>query len=106
MVVASRRVSVDPAHLLKILKDDGYQQLPGPEGAQQGDVVVYQDDLDEEPTHVAIVLAKCVVVPGGNDDSLLVLSKWGHDGEYEHKSRYVPDVYGRPTQYWTDRRNP
>jgi hypothetical protein len=105
MVIASRRVWVQPAHLFRILADDGYRRLPGPEAAECGDVVIYQDGADEEPTHVGIVLRKKVIMKQ-DEDSLVVLSKWGAFGEYEHESQYVPVVYGRPTQFWTDRRTP
>lgn len=103
-VVACRRVWVDPEHAVKILKDDGYRKLGGPDEAERGDVVIYEDD--QEPVHIGIVFAKRLVVPGENGDSLIVLSKWGGDGEYFHDLTKVPGYLGRPTQYWTDRRTP
>ncbi len=105
LVVASRRVIVLPEHLERILTGDGYRRLRGPEEAEHGDVVVYQDEEGAEPTHVGIVVRKNLI-SHADEDTLTILSKWGRDGEYEHKSRCVPEVYGRPTQYWTDRRDP
>lgn len=105
MVVATRRVWVQPADLMQILIDDGFQKLAGPEYAEAGDVVIYRDDRDNEPTHVGVVVRKKLVL-GSTEDFLVVLSKWGRDGEYEHASRTVPKVYGNPAEYWTDRRNP
>jgi hypothetical protein len=99
-------VWVQPAHLVQVLREDGFQQLGGLAEVEQGDVVIYQVDGDDEPTHVGIVIRKQIVVPGERQDALVVLSKWGGFGEYEHESLNVPPVYGRPTQYWTHRRNP
>lgn len=103
LVVASRGTWVDPEHLAKILTDDGYRQLPRPEDAEAGDVVVYHD-ADGEPCHVAIVVTKNLAVAGENRDLLTVLSKWGADGEYLHDLTKLPLLLGRPAQYWTDRR--
>jgi hypothetical protein len=106
MVVASRRVWVHPQYLEQIFQEDGFRRLTSLEDVQPGDVAVYQDGLDSEPTHVAIVVSRRIIIPGVSEDPLVVLSKWGAFGEYEHESLNVPAVYGRPTQYWTHRRNP
>jgi hypothetical protein len=37
--------------------------------------------------------------------SIVVLSKWGYDGEYPHKVSYVPDALGSPEEFWTDRKS-
>jgi hypothetical protein len=103
LIVASRRVWVDPEHLLKVLKDDGYRMLQRAEHAEAGDVVVYHD-ADGDLCHVAIVVAKNLAVAGENRDILTVLSKWGADGEYAHDATKLPLLLGRPAQYWTDRR--
>ncbi len=103
LVVASRRTWVDPEHLLKILRDDGHRQMQRPEEVEAGDVVIYHDP-DGEPCHVAIVVTKNLAVAGENRDLLLVLSKWGADGEYVHDLRKLPSLLGQPAQYWTDRR--
>jgi hypothetical protein len=103
LVIASRRTWVDPEHLVKILQDDGYRQLRGPEDAEAGDVVVYHDS-DGEPCHVGIVMTKNLIVAGESRDLLTVLSKWGADEEYVHDLTKLPLLLGRPVQYWTDRR--
>ncbi len=49
LIVASRRVWVDPDHLLTILIQDGYRRLRGPEETEVGDVVVYRDESGMSP---------------------------------------------------------
>jgi hypothetical protein len=105
MIVASRRVWVDPEHAVKILTDDGYRRLSGPHEAERGDVVLYHNDKGE-PVHIGIVMGKNLVLPGEQKDPLTVLSKWGGDGEYIHELSDVPGYLGHPAQYWTDRRKP
>ncbi|MFO0966832.1 MAG: hypothetical protein U0793_14765 [Gemmataceae bacterium] len=104
MVMCSRRVWAYPEDLAKILKDDGYEKLSGPEQTDYGDVVIYRDE-DGEPTHVGIVIKKNLLVDGA-EDPLTILSKWGGDGEYIHESRQVPPEYGQLVECWTDRRRP
>jgi hypothetical protein len=43
LVVASRRTWVDPAHLIRVLQEDGYRRLAGAAEAEPGDVVAYHD---------------------------------------------------------------
>jgi hypothetical protein len=102
LIVASRRAWVDPEHLVKILKDDGYRLLQRAEDAESGDVVVYHDP-DGEPCHAAFVVGKNLAVAGENRDLLTVLSKWGADGEYLHEATKLPLLLGRPAQFWMDR---
>jgi hypothetical protein len=42
-------------------------------------------------------------VQAGTRD-LMVLSKWGADGEYIHALGDVPALLGVPREFWTDRR--
>jgi hypothetical protein len=105
LVVASRRVWVDPEHAIKILTDDGYRELGGPDEADCGDIVIYHND-QAEPIHIAIVAWKNLLLAGEQRDPLTVLSKWGGDGEYFHEVSKVPGYLGQPAQYWTDRRWP
>jgi hypothetical protein len=104
LIVACRRVWVNPEHLVKILKDDGYRLLQRAEDTESGDVVVYHDPEDE-PCLVAFVVAKNLAVAGENRDLLTVLSKWGADGEYLHEATKLPLLLRRPAQAWTDRRS-
>ncbi|MGH7173459.1 MAG: DUF7689 domain-containing protein [Gemmataceae bacterium] len=103
MVVACRRTWVDPADLVRVLREDGYRKLKGPEESDVGDVVIYHDD-NGEPCHVGLVLRKNLLLAGGQEDLLTVLSKWGADGEYIHGASRVPVFLGTPAEYWTDRR--
>lgn len=103
MVVASRRVWVDPEHLIRVLREDGYRRLNQEAEAEPGDVVAYHDS-DGEICHVGIVLRKNLIIPGTKDDPLTILSKWGADGEYVHASRRLPFLLGVPAEFWTDRR--
>jgi len=104
MVVCSRRAWVDPCHLHKVFRDDGFRQLKGVAEVEVGDVVVYRDDAGDV-SHVSIVawknLATDPIHPG---DPLTVLSKWGGEGEYMHDMSDVPELLGRPVEFWTDRK--
>jgi hypothetical protein len=61
LVVASRRTWVDPEHLVRILREDGYRQLSGPEGMEFGDVVIYHD-RDALPCRATVVVRKNLLV--------------------------------------------
>jgi hypothetical protein len=54
--------------------------------------------------HVGIVVRKNLFDPENPRDTLVVLSKWGHEGEYEHDASEVPVLCGRPVEFWTDRK--
>jgi hypothetical protein len=102
MIVASRRTWVDPGDLLQILKDDGYIKLSSDSEAEYGDVVVYHGK--EGVCHAGLVVGKNVFDPSNQRDTLVVLSKWGQEGEYVHDARDVPALCGIPSEYWTDRK--
>jgi hypothetical protein len=103
MVVANRRAWVDPSELIRILQEDGCRRLNAPEEAEFGDVVVYHDD-GGQVCHAGIVVEKRILVPGDAKDLLVVLSKWGADGEYVHDMSALPSLLGKAAQFWTDRR--
>jgi hypothetical protein len=103
LIVASRWVWVDPEHLLRVLQEDGFRQLDRDLLADVGDVVVYEDEAGEL-CHVGIVIRKNLLLPGQQQDPFQVLSKWGADGEYLHDMSDVPDLLGKPKQFWTDRK--
>lgn len=103
MVIACRRTWVEPEHLFRVLTDDGFRRLNGEAETLIGDVVIYRD-MEQEISHIAIVIGKNLYNPEAPRDTLRVLSKWGADGEYEHDSTDVPELLGRPAEYWTDRR--
>jgi hypothetical protein len=102
MVLASRRVWVDPMYLHRMLAEDGYTKLSSSRDAEIGDIVVYHKD--GEISHVGIVIRKNLYSAEMVRDPLDVLSKWGRDGEYEHGLTDVPYWLGAPAEYWTDRK--
>ena len=93
MVFCSRRASVDIEHIYDILTQDGYNEIRKDE-LVPGDLVLYT--YQDEPSHIGMV--SCV-----SSYELLVLSKWGKDGEVEHDYRQVPDELGNPTAYYSTR---
>ncbi|HKI34603.1 MAG TPA: hypothetical protein VKA46_22295 [Gemmataceae bacterium] len=103
LVVASRRTWVDPEHLIRILREDGFRRLGSAAEAEPGDVVAYHDP-DGEICHVGIVVQKNLALPSTPTDPLKVLSKWGADGEYLHDMSRVPYLLGVAAEFWTDRR--
>ena len=103
MVVASRRTWVDPEDLLRILREDGYRPLASEADTRFGDIVVYRDQKGDV-SHVGIVVRKNPYNPENPRDVLVILSKWGHEGEYEHDATHVPMVFGKPAEYWSDRK--
>ena len=80
MLLASRRTWVDTEDVLRILREDGYQPLKSEAEARSGDVVVYRDHKGEV-SHVGIVVRKNLYDPGNPKDTLVVLSKWGAEGD-------------------------
>jgi hypothetical protein len=101
LVLAARRTAVMPDELIRVLTEDDYQPLNDGEAPQQGDVVVYEREGQVE--HTGIVWRVTVSAENGTRE-IVILSKWGQDGEYIHEVGDVPSVLGRPTQYWTDRK--
>ncbi len=100
MVFASRRTSIVPKHLPVILQDDGFRKISREE-AVEGDVVIYtRNDI---PQHVGIIqkLEKDFIA-----STIWVLSQWGDAGEYIHPLTPVPELYGAPTEFWSERRIP
>lgn len=93
MVFCSRRASVDIEHVYDILAQDGYNKIEKKE-LIPGDLVLYT--CHDEPSHIGLV--SCV-----SSIELLVLSKWGKDGEVEHDYRQVPEWLGIPTAYYSTR---
>lgn len=93
MIFCSRRASVDIEHVYDILTYDGYNEIMKDE-LIPGDLVLYT--YQGEPSHVGMV--SCI-----SPYELLVLSKWGKDGEVEHDYRQVPDELGVPTAYYSTR---
>ena len=64
-----------------------------------GDLVVYARDGNAE--HVGMVTQ--VYSSIGQIPQLRILSKWGHLGEIEHNLHDVPEVFGIPDSYWSEK---
>jgi hypothetical protein len=103
LVVACRRCWVDTEHLSRVFTGDGFTRVESQAEVQLGDVVVYRDD-EGEVSHAGIVAMKRLFNPEEPSDVLVVVSKWGADGEYEHDVTDVPKLLGAPAEHWTDRK--
>ena len=101
LVVACRRAHAKTEELKRILDDDGYTLLESHLRAKPGDIVLYL--YEGEVEHVGVVATVDPDVLNA-DYKITVLSKWGDDGEYFHDIADVPEVYGRATEFWTDRK--
>jgi hypothetical protein len=102
LVFGCRRTIIDIDSLRMILVEDGYRRVPSETDLTIGDVVIYRL-AGYGNKHVGIVSEKRLA-PATASWKIQVLSKWGSDGEYFHDINYVPDAYGRPAEFWTDRR--
>ncbi len=81
--------SIDPA-VRGILRADGFVAIPR-ESAATGDVVTYGVN---EVEHVGLVTRRDPA------RGIMVVSKFGAWGEYEHEIDDVPDGLGTPDQIW------
>jgi hypothetical protein len=102
MIFSSRRTTIDPQWLEKIIGDDEYERLDSADQLQVGDIVAYE--AEGSVTHVAIVTQQGVIAEEGADPGHVLLSQWGFDGEYFHALRQVPQAYGEPTRFFSDRK--
>jgi hypothetical protein len=100
MVFASRRTTVATDQLQIILQEDEYHRA-SKRDLDVGDVVIYSRGRVAD--HVGLISRVSKTEFG---DVTLVLSKWGADPEYEHPIDHVPDAYGKPVEFRTDRRPP
>lgn len=94
LTFASRRTKVtDSSDILKILKDDEWQEIPAKD-VIPGDIIIYFDN-DNDINHSGIVVGlDQLKVP-------LICSKWGVGCEYIHKVPDVPNnLYGPLTKYY------
>ena len=102
LVLASRRTFiVDFANVPAYLKEDGYRPLTAEEPPWPGDVVVYKSD-GGSVEHLGIILE----VPTGRLEAAagpLIMSKWGHFGEYVHRLMDKPAPLGTLAEVWTER---
>lgn len=102
LAFACRRTSIDIARIGTILEDDGFRMTPEAL-VMPGDLIVYK--RNRTPQHVGVVLHITKNVdPAQPARAFLVLSQFGHDGEYIHDSREVPQIYGNEIEFWSERR--
>jgi hypothetical protein len=71
----------------------------------EGDVVVYKNN--GIPQHVGIIyeIRDVSLAQDRSRFEFWVLSQWGEDGEYLHKMREVPPIYGGDVQVWSERKS-
>jgi hypothetical protein len=99
MVFAARRTCVLEDSVSVIQREDGYRGTSHP---MVGDVAVYRS-REGDVQHVGLVVEIRQLIAGFRENEIMVLSKWGADGEYLHRRDDVPEIYGRFTEYWTER---
>ena len=98
MIFASRRAWIETKHLYELFAEDGYNRVSERE-IVPGDLVVYT--RNEVPTHVGLIMS--ILRQGSNLENLTILSKWGKEAELLHAVEVVPEMYGKPTEFWSER---
>ncbi len=101
MVFACRRAWIHIDEIYNILRNDGYVEISFSH-VESGDIVVYT--RNGKPEHVGLVTfvrRNRITI-----DSVSVLSKWGKDGEIEHYLNSVPEIFGQPAEFWSEKRKP
>lgn len=102
LVFSSRRAWIEPEHIPMILEEDGYYKVDDEGKIMPGDLVLYQNNSGEI-SHIGIVLERSPNVKTASW-KIVVVSQWGGDGEYIHEIDDVLDCLGRPSEYWSERR--
>lgn len=103
LVFASRRTWVDTSEVEWILQEDEYREVRNDAEAQSGDLVIYRSPRDGDVTHAAVIVRVDHDIEKAARH-IYVLSKWGADGEYLHRTEDVPELLGKPVEFWTDRK--
>lgn len=102
MVFGARRTWIEPEFLQMILDDDGYYSLADEVSVMPGDLVVYGVD-DRTVRHVGMVIRKSRNIADASWE-IEVLSQWGGDGEFIHSIGDVPEQYGAPLVFYSERK--
>ena len=100
MIFASRRAWIDIDHIYDVLREDGYEQV-AIDQVIEGDVVLYK--RGGLPTHIGLIIT---IDRSLGTPNIRVMSKWGADPEFIHFIEDVPEIFGRPSEFYTDRRTP
>lgn len=105
MVFASRRTCVKNMKDIDIiLVDDGYRRVNDERDVDIGDVVVYRN-TKLVPRHVGLVCEKTLILDLARPPfDIWVMSQWGDDGEYRHRLKDVPELFGDQIEFWSDRK--
>lgn len=85
-----------------VLEEDGYRPVNLQE-VEIGDVAAYREDPDGHIHHTGIVVQVDSAFGEMTNQVLLIMSKWGQNGEFLHTPNVVPPGYGSYMQYWTER---
>lgn len=95
LTFASRRTCIyETSEVEKILRDDGYKEVPL-EKVLPGDVIIYRSQ-DGDPEHSGIVVQS----PQENQLKVpLVVSKWGKYNELLHFANQSPYTYSNARYY-------
>jgi hypothetical protein len=102
MVFGVRRTFIDDTYLDWILKEDGYKSLSDISELEIGDLIIYRNN--GKASHVGVVVD--ITRPLTIDAKWIVqvMSKWGAGGEYIHSMEIVHPFLGKPSEFWTDRK--
>lgn len=103
LVFGCRRTTIDIENIRIPLADDAFQKLNDPSEWEIGDVVVYRD-RNGRMTHVGVIHDIHVDRAAGGPRTVTVISAWGEDGEYIHRADEVPELLGRMTEVWSQRK--
>lgn len=104
MALACRRTVVLADQIDNILREDGFAEI-AQAASQIGDIVVYSRTQAGPPEHIGVVHS-IDPLPTTADLRIMVLSQWGFDGEFIHRLKDLPSVYGSHVKFFTDRKRP
>lgn len=99
MIFSSRRAWIEIDELEQILAGDFYRKI-NMKQLDAGDIVIYTRNGTR--THIGLIIF--IEREANEIRNIVVLSKWGADGEIEHDLQIVPKGYGFPTEFWSEKR--
>lgn len=90
--------------LIKRFNNMYEDKFNGDEDVKEGDIAIYKSirNMQEEIYHSGIIFRLCIL--NNKLDNVIVLSKFGHGGEYFHPLQSVGKMYDAEiAEIWTDR---